>query len=147
EREALGLLGFLIGRPLCKADVLEHLRTSPTITPQARKMALTLIERYREETNPERYHQSSWAVLRQPYLNSFQYRFALRQAETASRLAPDQNKYLTTLGAAQYRAGQYPQARTTLEQADVQQRTALASLALLAGQFPQALVTLWQAQA
>src|SRR5262249_39338031 len=71
---------------------------------------------------------------------------ALRQAETARRLAPDQNKYLTTLGAAQYRASQYAQAQATLAQADLQHRAALASLALLAQQWPQALVTLWQAQ-
>jgi hypothetical protein len=85
-------------------------------------------------------------MIRRRYGNAFQSRFALRQAETARRLAPGQSKYLTTLGAAQYRAGQYPEARATLAQADRLHRTALASLALLARQFPQALVALWDAQ-
>jgi hypothetical protein len=61
-------------------------------------------------------------------------------------LAPDQSKYLTTLGVAQYRVGQYAQARATLTQADLQHQAALARLVLMARQLPQALVTLWQAQ-
>jgi WD40 repeat protein/serine/threonine protein kinase len=145
EREALGVLGYLFAKPLCQGDVLQYLRTSPTITPAARQLALTLIERYREETNPERYHQISWAILRQPYLNALQYRFALRQTETAYRLAPEDGQYRTPLGVAQYRVGQYTQARATLTQADILHRAALASLALLARQFPQVCITLWQA--
>jgi WD40 repeat protein/tRNA A-37 threonylcarbamoyl transferase component Bud32 len=147
EREALGLLDFLFAKPLCKADVIAYLTRCPTITSQARQLALALVERYREADNPERYHEAAWAILRQRYGNAFQNRFALRQAETACRLAPAQNKYLTTLGAAQYRAGQYAQARDTLAQADLRHRAALVSLVLLAQQWPQALVTLWQARA
>jgi WD40 repeat protein len=146
EREALGLLEHLFTKPLCKADVLAYLTSSPTITPQARQMALGLVERYREEDNPDRYQQAAWDIVRQRYGNAFQYRFALSQAETACRLAPDQGKYLTTLGAAQYRAGQYLQARATLERADLLNRAVPAGLALLAQQLPQALVTLGQAQ-
>jgi WD40 repeat protein/tRNA A-37 threonylcarbamoyl transferase component Bud32 len=146
EREAVGLLNFLFGKPLCQADVTAYLTTSTTITPQARQLALALVERYREEHNAERYHQAAWAVVRQRYFNPFQYRFALRQAETARRLAPDQSKYLTTLGAAQYRCKQYAQAQAMLTQGDLLHRTGLASLALFAGPWPQALVTLWQAQ-
>jgi hypothetical protein len=146
EREALGLLEHLFTKPLCKADVLAYLRSSPTVRSQAREKALALIDRYREEQEPERYHEAAWAIIRQPYLNAFQHRFALSQAETARRRAPDQSKYLTTLGAAKYRAGQYPQARATLTQADLQHRTSLASLALLARQFPQVCITLRQAQ-
>jgi WD40 repeat protein len=146
EREALGLLDSLFTKPLCKADVLEYLRSSPTVRPPARDKALTLIDRYREEQNPERYHEAAWAIIRQRYCNAFQNRFALRQAETARRLAPDQSKYLTTLGAAQYRAGQYRQARATLERADRLHQAAQASLALLASHLPQALVTICQLQ-
>src|SRR5262249_38237095 len=81
EREALGVLEFLSTNPLCAADAVEHLRSSPTITPAARQMALDLVERYHEETEPERYYRASWALVRQPHLNAFQYRFALRQAQ------------------------------------------------------------------
>ncbi|MEJ7639495.1 MAG: tetratricopeptide repeat protein [Singulisphaera sp.] len=117
EQQALALLDGLFARPLGRAVVGAHLRSAPTIAAEVRSRALALLERYREETRPEAYHQASWAVARQPYLNAFQYDFALRQAETACRLAPDQGKYRTTLGVAQYRAGQYRTALATLERA------------------------------
>src|SRR5262249_21215608 len=63
EREALGLLEFLYARPLRKADIIEHLKHSPTITPAARQRALALVESYREEADPERYSQASRALL------------------------------------------------------------------------------------
>jgi hypothetical protein len=146
EIEGLGLLNLLFSKPLAKADVLDYLRTSSTITPPARQLALSLVDRYREETNAEKYQQASWSVARQPHLNAFQYHFALRQAETARRLAPEIGKYLTTLGAAQYRAGQYREAQSTLAQADSLHRAALARLPLLAQQFPQGLIAFWQTQ-
>jgi hypothetical protein len=62
----------------------------------------------------ERYRRANWAIVKQPYLNAFQYRFALMQAETSCRLAPEQVKYQATLGMAQYRAGQLEQAQATL---------------------------------
>jgi tetratricopeptide (TPR) repeat protein len=144
EREALGVLGNLFAKPLCKADVLEYVLTLPAITPEARQRAQKLMDRYREETDSSAYHQASWAIVRQPHLNAFQYRFALRQAETAWRLAPKNTRYWTALGAAQYRAGQYSRARATLARAESLHRTA-ASLALSARQFPEALVTILQA--
>ena len=57
---------------------------------------------YHEENKPETYHRESWALVRQPYLNTFQYRFALLQAEHACRLAGDRQEYRIGLGAALY---------------------------------------------
>jgi tetratricopeptide (TPR) repeat protein len=147
EREVLGLLHFLFAKPLSKADVLDYLWSSPLIRPQTRQLTLSLLDRYTEETDPERYHRATWAAVRQRYLNSLQYQFALRQAETACRLFPGQHLYLTTLGMVQYRAGQYREAAATLAQADLLSWAAPTSLALGVGQFPQALVTLPQAHA
>jgi hypothetical protein len=114
EREALSLLDFLFAKPLCRDDVLDYLRNSPTIRPPVRQLALTLAERYREETDPERFNQAARAIVRQRYLNALQYHMALRQAETARRLNPDPAKYRTTLGMAQYRAGRLAEAQATL---------------------------------
>lgn len=114
EREAMSVLEYLFSRPLCKADVRDHLRTSRLIRLEARELALSLIDRYREETDPERYHSASSAIVRQPHLNAFQYRFALRQAETACQRAPKEARYRITLGAARYRAGEHKQALATL---------------------------------
>jgi len=132
EREALGLLNFLFTKPLRKADVTQYLGTSPTITPRARELALSLVARYHEETNPETYHQASWDLVRQPYLNAFQYRFALLQAEHACRLAPDRQEYRTGLGAALYRAGRSREAIETLGAADRPDTGSPAVLAFLA---------------
>src|SRR5262249_18064966 len=83
EREVLGLLDPLSAKPLRKADVIDYLQNSPTIRPPARQLALSLVDRYHEETDPETYHRESWALVRQPYLNDVQYRFARLQAEHA----------------------------------------------------------------
>jgi WD40 repeat protein/tRNA A-37 threonylcarbamoyl transferase component Bud32 len=132
EREALGLVEFLFARPLSKKDVKEYLHDAKLIRPQARDMALELVDRYHEETDPERFHRASWNVVRQPYLNAFQYHFALRQAETAARLAPEQGKHLSTLGIAQYRTAQYQRALATLTKADQINQGIPADLAFLA---------------
>ena len=132
EREALGLLDFLFAKPLSKADVRQYLRTSPTITPRARQLALSLADRYHEETNPETYHQESRALVRQPYLNAFQYRFALLQAEHACRLASDRHEYRIGLGAALYRAGRYREAIDTMGTADRSDEGSPAALAFRA---------------
>jgi WD40 repeat protein/predicted Ser/Thr protein kinase len=148
ERAAQGLLEFLFAKPLCRADVLDYLRTSAMIRPEVQKLALARAERHREETDPERFHQAGWALVRQPYLNGFQYRFALRQADAACRLAPEHNKYLTTRGLAQYRVGNYKEALATLTQADEKNKGVPADLAFLAmtqqqlGQKDQARATL-----
>jgi dipeptidyl aminopeptidase/acylaminoacyl peptidase len=132
EREALGLLDSLFAMPLCKIDVLDYLRNAPTIRPQARQWALSLVDRYHEETKPETYHRASWALVRQPYLNAFQYRFALLQAEHACRLLPGKGKFMTTLGAAYYRAGHHREAIEALEKADRLDQDSPAALAFRA---------------
>jgi hypothetical protein len=118
EREAWNLLAFLVAKPLCKEDVIEFLNTSQTITSPVRQRALSLVDRYPEESDPEKYHQAAWSVARQRYLNDFQYGFAHRQAEMACRKAPENGRYLTALGVAQYRANRYRDALDTLKRAD-----------------------------
>jgi hypothetical protein len=132
EREALGQLAFLFTRPLSRADVIEYLRGSATIRPRARQLALDLVGRYHEQTDPESYHRASRAAVLQRFLNPFQYRFALLQAAHACRLAPDQGAYRATLGAAQYRAGRFAEAVATLEQAERLAELIPADLAFLA---------------
>jgi hypothetical protein len=115
QREALALLNFFFSRPLSTPDIIDSLRESQTIRPEVRQRALAWVAQYHEEKDPKRYHQASWEVARQPYLNVFQYRLALRQVETACRLAPKEESYRTTLGVAQYRAGLFQDALATLK--------------------------------
>ncbi len=122
----------LFTKPLSRADVRQYLRTSPTITPEAQQLALSLADLYREETNIERYQQEGWAVVRQPYLNAFQYRFALLQAEHACRLLPGKGTFMTTLGAARYRAGNFREAIEILEKVERLDNNSPTTLAFLA---------------
>jgi hypothetical protein len=132
EREALGLLDFLFTKPLRKADVLAYLRGSPTVRPQVREKALALIDLYREEHDWERYHAAARHLVRQPYLNSFQYHFAWQQAQAACQLAAEPSSCQTTLGMAQYRLGKYDEAVRTLMQSDNSQKPIPADVAFLA---------------
>jgi tetratricopeptide (TPR) repeat protein len=145
EWDALGRLDFLFRKPLRKSDVLEYLKSATGITPQARQMALELVDRYHEETDPERFYQASSAVVHKTYLNSFQYGFALQQARAACELAPDQVRYWTTLGAAQYRAGKHKDALQTLTKADQLYSAAAAGLTLSAAWYLPALTARLQA--
>ena len=133
EREALGRLAFLFARPLPRANVIADLKGSVVLRPGAREIALGLVDCFHEVTAPEPYHRASWALVRQPYLNAFQYRFALLQAEHACRLAPDRKEYRICLGAALYRAGRYQEAIETLgkvDRPDTGSPTALTFLAM-----------------
>jgi hypothetical protein len=130
EREALALVDFDFARPLSRAAVREHLRGPAALSPAARERALSLAERYPEETDPERFYQASWAVLCRPGLGAVQYRFALRQAETACQLCPGQARYQTALGAAAYRTRDYGAARNTLTRAGPLTPAGLAFLAM-----------------
>jgi cytochrome c-type biogenesis protein CcmH/NrfG len=112
--------------------VIDYLQNARTIRPRARQRALPLTEGYHEETNPETYHRSSWAVVRQPYLNAIQYRLALLHAEHACRLAPDRQEYRIGLGAALYRARCYREAVETLKRADRPDQSPSAAPAFLA---------------
>ncbi len=132
EREALSLLDSLFAKPLRQGDVIDFLRSSPTITAQARAEALALVRHYQEESDPDRYHEAGWAVARRPYLNAFQHRFALRQAEAAYALARERSRTLTALGAARCLAGQSLSALEALARADRLNRRRPADLALLA---------------
>jgi WD40 repeat protein len=133
DRDALGLARFLVGRPLTKADAAEFIRTDDTVSEDVRAGAQKWLERFREEIEPNRYHDAARALVRNPYLNSFHRRLALRQAQAACRLAPDEIFYLVTLGVAQYRMSQYHEALATLnrcEKASTGSTTLLAFLAM-----------------
>jgi hypothetical protein len=135
EREALALLDFLFARPLRKADVLEYLGNSPSLAPQVRQTVLTLVERFHEEADPQKYHDAAWPVIRHPYANIFMCQLALTQMKAANGLVPDNSPYRIALGVARYRLGKfqkerYPEAQATLAQCDPNQPATLAFLAM-----------------
>jgi serine/threonine protein kinase len=68
--------------------------------------------------DPNALNQASWDVVRRPDATESAYRLALRQAEAACRLSPDNGLLLTTLGVARYRGGKYVDAVATLTLSD-----------------------------
>jgi Flp pilus assembly protein TadD len=81
-----------------------------------RERALALAETVAE--NPESLAEASRAVVRRADAEPAAYRLALRQAEAACRLIPDEADFLSTLGMAYYRVGRDREAVTALTQAD-----------------------------
>jgi Flp pilus assembly protein TadD len=70
-----------------------------------------------------------------------QYRFALCQAKAAVRIRPDDARFQTALGAAEYRNARYAKARAALTQIGSLSPTGVAFLALTQcrlGQYEQA---------
>jgi WD40 repeat protein len=115
EREAAALVAFHFNQPLSKMDVIETLQQNKAISEEVRKQALVFAHRFREEQDPKRFDAASRSLLRQQHLASRWYGQALRQAEAARRLAPQERSYLNTRGIAQYRLWRYREALDTLK--------------------------------
>jgi WD40 repeat protein len=149
DHQVAALLDFLFSRPLRRDDVREYVRQCDTLSPATRERALSLVELYPEETNPDRYFQSSWSIVCRPGFNATQYRYALRQAVAASSLSPEHEPYQISRGAAEYRTGNYAEARTTLSRGKSLAPARLAFLAMAQfrlGEHEQARKTLEQLQ-
>jgi WD40 repeat protein len=110
------LVSSLFDQLLLKADVLERLRTDPGLQETQRQLALEYAQLYEE--NASRLNHESWKVVRRPGRDEEANRRALRFAEAACRIMPDNGSCLNTLGVAQYRAGNYPEAIATLTRAE-----------------------------
>jgi dipeptidyl aminopeptidase/acylaminoacyl peptidase len=114
--QASRLVDSLFAKPRFKSDVIESVRNNHALDEEVRQKALTLAESWRQD--PTILNQASWTVVCKPSADASACRLALRQAEEACRLAPDNGDILNTLGVAQYRVGQYQQAVDTLAHSD-----------------------------
>jgi tetratricopeptide (TPR) repeat protein len=116
ELEALGLVETLVSQNLLQGDVLAALQRQPAITEPVRAAALAFAKQ--RPDNPNNLNERSWSIVRVSGAAAGRYRQALRAAQAACHLQPANGYYLTTLGVAQYRAGQYQDALATLMQAE-----------------------------
>jgi hypothetical protein len=116
ERDALRLVRKLFDEPLDRPVIPARVRADPKLSPPLRRKALALVETW--PVHPERLNEESWSVVRWPGAEAVRYERALRQAQIACRLAPQNTSYLTTLGLAQYRTGRYADAVGTLTRSD-----------------------------
>jgi tetratricopeptide (TPR) repeat protein len=128
--EANAVVDRLFADGFLRAEVMEKVRADQTIRDAVRQQALALAEN--EPDNAKALNERSRKVVRRPDGRSEQYQAALRQAEAACRVDPENADYRNTLGIAQYRAGKYEEARETLKKAEPVHKDAPASLAFLA---------------
>jgi WD40 repeat protein/serine/threonine protein kinase len=103
----------LFAKPMPRAEVLAALRADAGLSEAIRQEALTQARTFPE--NASALSGASWDVVRQPGLETAAYQQALRQAEAACRLAPEDADMLNTLGVAYYRVGKYSEALAALE--------------------------------
>jgi WD40 repeat protein len=116
DHEAGRLLESLYARPMFRPEVLESLRGDVKVRESVRRRALALAELVPE--NSDRLNAASQAVVIQPDREPSAYRRALLQSEAACRLVPRSADFLSTLGLAQYRDGQFQAAIDTLTRAE-----------------------------
>jgi WD40 repeat protein len=115
-REAERLVDALYARALFRPQVQECLRGDASLSEPVRHQALVLAELVPE--NAESLNGSSWGVASRPGGDPAAYRVALEQADVACRLIPQHGFFLTTLGIAQYRVGEYAASVATLARAE-----------------------------
>jgi WD40 repeat protein len=110
--QAAGLFHFVRSRWLLKDDVLNVLRRDQLAPEPVRRAALEMAESYRESADVLHSVSRDYIPLIDPSANG--RRLALRTAERALQLEPDNAEYRTTLGIFQYRAEMFPEAANTL---------------------------------
>jgi WD40 repeat protein/serine/threonine protein kinase len=104
QREARRLVVSLFSQLDRKRDVVDQLRLDVTLSEPLRQAAIVRAENYVQD--PETLDHASWRIVSKPGAGPAEYRRALRKAEEACDLAPDNWSYLKTRGLAQYRVGQ-----------------------------------------
>jgi len=110
------LVGERFTKLLLRDDVVDSLRADKTLGDEFRQVALQLAEEHDED--PKLLGDASVAVIKERGGDPAAYRLALRRAEAACRLWPDNGAYLNTLGLAYYRLGQYREAEAALRQCE-----------------------------
>ena len=98
-----------------KDELIERLRVDSTRSAPVRAAALAIVEPLADD--PEFLDEASWEFVRAPDARRDDYLRALRRAEAAVRLAPENGTYSKTLGVALYRVGRYEQALEALRRA------------------------------
>jgi serine/threonine protein kinase/WD40 repeat protein len=116
EREARGLVESLVRKPLLQADVLAAVKSDRTVSEEVRQKALELAARYGNDG--ERFDRAALALVVRDDASPAEYRQALRWAERACQLDPQNPTRLFARGMAEFRVGQDEAAVRTLGQVE-----------------------------
>jgi tetratricopeptide (TPR) repeat protein len=113
---AESLVASLFKKPMIREEVMAAIRRDPGLDPEVRAAALQLAKTWPESALD--FNNASWGVVARPDASATDYQRALRQAERACRIEPENGLYLNTLGVAQYRNGLYREALATLSRSN-----------------------------
>jgi WD40 repeat protein/serine/threonine protein kinase len=116
RRETNQMVADLFGLMPLRADVLERLRTLPGMSLPRRQDAITVAETYPEDSSA--LNNLAWELVKLPGGEMSGYRKALRYSEEACQLEPEDGRFLSTLGVAYYRVGNYEKALDVLSRSD-----------------------------
>ena len=116
EQEARNLIRHLYAGLGLKAAVIERIKQDPTLAADVRQQALKMTKRWQED--PRWLNLTSWSVVGRKDASPESYALALRQAEVACRLEPDNGTFINTLGVALYRNGRFEEALDSLTRSD-----------------------------
>lgn len=112
EIAAVNVVEMFFGRHLLQKNAIEAINSDATLPESLRKQALELAEK--RHVSPLDLNDRSWSLAAQPGRTIDQYELAIRCAEAACELVPDNGPFLNTLGVARYRAGKFAEAIETL---------------------------------
>jgi WD40 repeat protein len=117
DRLARARIRELFSRYALCDEVRARLRADPDLSEEARAFALSLVEPLRDDA--DRLNSAAWMWARFPNGRPEDALLAIRQAETACKIAPaaEQANCHNTLGAVLYRAGKYEAALAALYRA------------------------------
>jgi Flp pilus assembly protein TadD len=110
------MVADLFGQMHLRVDVLERLRTLPAMSPSRRHEVLAVAQTYPED--PSALNDLARELVKLPGGEMSGYRKALRYSEEACRLEPEDGSFLSTLGVAYYRVGNYEKALDVLARSD-----------------------------
>src|SRR5262249_48195201 len=91
------------------------LRQQAGVSTEVRELAQRLLEAGGDD--PLVLNTAAWELVRGPNGPAVHYESALKLAQAAARLRPDDGNVVNTLGGAQYRRGQYLEALANLSRA------------------------------
>jgi hypothetical protein len=110
--EATRLVNRLFVQLAFSRDVVKHLESDRALPAALRDAAIRLAESRGDD--PQQLEGRSWSIAKAPNGESTTYRLAVRCAELSAHLAPWESRFITTLGAAYYRVGEYERSLTIL---------------------------------
>jgi WD40 repeat protein/serine/threonine protein kinase len=116
KRAILETVQALYSRLLLKERVLREVRADRWLDENDRRFAVEVAQTQSED--PFWLNEAAWKVVRAPGGKKEDYGLALQEATAAVQAEPGNGSYLNTLGVAQFRAGEYSKAISTLTESE-----------------------------